>query len=183
MSSKISIFEIVKKHFTTYKNENGKNSISDWGVMLLLPITIGAALCAYGITLNGTAYTNIVTAGAIFTGLLLNLLILVYDQKTKLLSQNIKGDEPGYENFAIRKRVIDEVHYNISYCIIICLIAVVLAVIASSGFSYSFVVPKINITISTIDWFVNFPLIFLCVHLVLTILMILKRVYKLISSH
>lgn len=183
MATKIGVIGIINEHFNTYRKENDELSFSDWLIMVVFPLAVSVSLCAFGVAISNSAYTNIVTAGAIFTGLLLNLLVLVYDQKTKLLDNQIKGGEEGFKNYAIRKRVIDEVHYNISYCIIICLLAVVVAVVASSGFSASLSIPLTGIVVDIKIWALNFPLLFACMHLVLTILMILKRVHKLISSH
>ena len=183
MSSKISVTDIVNNHFSTYKDESGRIVISDWVVMVLFPLGVAIAGSIFNLAISSSAYASIVTAGAIFTGLLLNLLVLVYDQKTKLLDKNIKGDSPEFAKYAIRKRVIEEVHYNISYSIVLSLLLVVWAVVATLDISKTFSLPYFNYCFEVVVWFVNLPLVFLSLHLILTILMILKRVHRLISSH
>lgn len=178
MTSKISVAEILKHHFVTYKDENGKNQYVDWLVLLGLPLGIAAVFVCLGVDLTG-AYANIVTVGAIFAGLLLNLLILIYDQKAKLDSSPLKGDEPGYNQYSLRLKVICEVHANISYSIVVCLIAVMFAVIGSTGWRGIADIPKVDCKIEFAAFLVDFPLIVLSFHLVLTIFMVLKRVHRL----
>lgn len=182
MSTKVNVNKIITQHFDTFRNESDKRSLLDWLLMVVIPMIFSLGVVFAGLSISTDFYSNIVTAGSIFTGLLLNLLVLVYDQKTKLLDLNIKGDEPGYVKFALRKRIINEVHYNISYCIVICLLSIVISVIASSlivNNAIDLMVYGINIA----PWIIDFPLVFLGVHIILTVLMILKRVHQLISSH
>lgn len=182
MSTKVGIGLILKQHFSTYKNERDERSYFDWLLMVVMPLFVAMGVTIFGGKISVGFYSNIVTAGAIFTGLLLNLLVLVYDQKTKIIELNIKGDDKRYIKYALRKRIIDEVHYNISYCILICLLSIVISTIASSMVDNKAVVINLN-SVDFSSWIVDFPLVFLGVHLILTILMILKRVHKLISSH
>lgn len=182
MSTKVSVNKIIAQHFSTFRNENDKVSLVDWVLMVAIPMFFSIVVVTFGLSVATEFYSNIVTAGSIFTGLLLNLLVLVYDQKTKLLDLDVKGDDPRYVQFALRKRIINEVHYNISYCIVICLLSIVISVVASSlienkaiellafGFDFS-------------PWVIDLPLMFLGAHIILTVLMILKRVHQLISSH
>jgi hypothetical protein len=182
MSSKVSVWNIVVQHFNTFKNENDKRSNIDWLIMVGLPCVFSLSVVSGGLGVATDFYSNIVTAGSIFTGLLLNLLILVYDQKTTILEQKVKGDDPRYTKYALRKRIISEVHFNISYCILICLISIVISVTASSlvdGLAVKIVVSGFDLS----PWVIDFPLMFLAMHIVLTLLMILKRVHQLISSH
>jgi len=183
MSSKISVIEIVKNHFSTYEDSGGHRSRLDWEVMVVVPFLAAVIFPLFNIGTTVSAYTNVVTVGAIFTGLLLNLLVLIYDQKTKLLAQNLKSGDEGYDFYETRKRVIDEVHYNISYSILLSLLSVVIATVASLDIKASFAIPGTVWTFRIEQWLFNFPLVFLLGHLVLTLLMILKRVYKLIASH
>lgn len=183
MASKIGIKDIVLEHFSTFADEDGSRSISDWALLVFLPIFIGIGLAALSVNIADEAYTNIVTAGAIFTGLLLNLLVLIYDQKTRLSANPLKSGEEGYDEHAIRNRVISEVHFNVSYCIFVCLILVVFSVIGSAGVDHQVHIPKTSLCIDIGLWVVDLPIFVLSLHLVLTILMILKRVHKLIATH
>jgi len=185
MSEKINVSQIVKLHFSTFQNEAGKISWTDWATLVFLPAIIAMILSAYKVAVSNSVYANIIMAGALFTGLLLNLLVLVYDQKIKILDKNIKGDNAEYVSYAIRKKVINETHNNISYSVIVSLLIVVFSTIGSFDFCGLIEKQLFNyeFTFNFRVWLINFPLYFLCIHLVVLILMILKRVHLLISSH
>lgn len=181
MSSKINLSNIISDNFLTYTNDKGEVEYLDWLILVVMPILFGVIFTVIDISFNEDFFTNIVTTSALFSGLLLNLLVLVYDQKIKHIDLDIKGDDPRYQMYVIRRRIIGEVHTNISYSILISLLLLIFSIIGSNDIFYVLNFYGCNISLHKI--LVIFPIIFLCTHVALTILMILKRVYKLIDSH
>lgn len=180
--SKLSIWAILKHHFSTFTDEAGKPSYFDWFLMFVVPLFVSILLCSFSFKLSDEVVENIVTVGSILAGLLLNLLLLIYEHKTKLVEQKIKGDDPNFEAWAIRKKVIDEVHYNISYSILVSLFTVIFAVLSSLKLSYSFSIHNSIPAFDIVPWAIDLPMLFLSMHLILSVIMILKRVHNLMVS-
>jgi hypothetical protein len=182
MSSKINIFGVIKGHLSTLIDaKTSKISLLDITTFYLFPITLAVACSYLHIDFSKEATNLLVTAGALFTGLLLNLLILVYDQKSKLAP--VDSDLPNWSKIQVRHTVLKELYYNISYSTFMSVMIVVLAIV------HLFIIDKVikiptslssSIDISCIT--TSPALMFIGINLVLTILMIIKRIYTLLSS-
>jgi FtsH-binding integral membrane protein len=179
---KIFSFDIIVNHYSTFVNSEEKPEFLDWVVMIVLPCLVSFFLTITDVKLSDTAVIGLLTVGAILTGLLLNLLVLIYDQKSRLLQSEPKSEDFGYEIWQLRKKLVDEVHYNIGYAIWLSLLGLVFATTASFQPKLEVCLPFLEYCFSAGLWLVTFPTYFIFLHLALTIFMVLKRVYLLVAS-
>lgn len=183
MSSKINIYDILSGHLSTLCNDKSdKISKLDIITFYLVPLSVAIIIAYNSVSLSKETIGLVVTIGSILTGLLLNLLILVYDQKKNL--PEVNQADAKWEKTQLRHTVIEQLYYNISYSTIIALFLVIVSVthslIGSLKFPFSskylsFVfVPTLHITSPL--------LFFLGINLLLTIIMIIKRIYLLLTT-
>lgn len=84
MFDKISIANIIKDHVRTLKNNKTKKiSYLDIVLFFLLPLTISSFIVYVGMSLNDALVNALITSLSIFSALLFNLLLLVYDISEK----------------------------------------------------------------------------------------------------
>lgn len=184
MSSKVNIKDIVLGHFATLRNTDGRFSIMDFVTFCFVPVLVGALCVSAGFNLNDDIASLLVNFGAIFTALLLSVLVLVYDQESKLDDRQVGSVEAGRapdEFYNAKKRLLDELYLNISYSILCSLILI------ASCFAFSvadsFVVkdaaaPTVGLFLSKV---IFTPVaVIISVNLLLTIVMIVKRLHSLL---
>lgn len=184
MSSKVNIKEIVLGHFGTLKEVDGSWSWFDFITFCCVPVVFGAFSVAAGFVLNKDISSLLVNFGAIFTALLLSVLVLVYDQESKIDEKNQRDVElgrPADQFYGAKKRLLDELYYNISYSILSSL--VLIAICFAFSVADSFVDPKaasasIPLVFSKLV-FTPFAVV-VAVNLLLTIVMIVKRLHSLL---
>ncbi len=182
MSNKINITNIVKGHLSTLNNANtGKVSAIDIFTFYLLPIFLSIVFYIFSLDLTKELVNIIVTAGSIFTGLLLNLLILVYDQKGKLPDVDTKNSK--WKEIQLRHRILKETYFNIAYATLVSLLLVLFSVLQIVFKDTLINIQSLNIKDFDLSVALTSPIIiFLGVHLVLTLLMILKRIFTLLTT-
>ncbi len=179
MSSKINIFEIITGHFDTLRESNGKRSYIDFCTFLVIPVALGIASAVINFNLNKDLSSLLVNFGSIFTALLLSVLVLVYDQESKL--EDRKSTDGFYEQ---KKELLNQLYYNISYSIL-CAVALVLLCFLHSvalGIQTPFSLSSFNLTVKYDIWFITPFIIFVTTNLFLNILMIVKRMHALLIS-
>lgn len=179
MSSKLNVSEIVKGHFVTLKGPNGRTSYIDILVFAGFPILTAILSFALGADLNKEVRSLLVNFGAIFTALLLSVLVLVYDQESNYSDIKI-NDHIGNR----KKALLRELYYNISYSIV-CSIGLVIFSMLHSLFGD---IPlKISIFSVGVDEMIG-PIIltpivtFFSVTIFLNVLMVVKRMHVLLTS-
>ncbi len=209
MSSKINIAFVLKKHFlfTLKKADETSWDWFDIGAFLLLPFVVGCAAYFSKSAGSDNAVGVIITASSIFAGLLLSLLMLVYDQSKnaddKLFELSAGGEKPkpaesmgelldckgGRRNplvakYETHRRILGQLVINISYSIIAALVVIFFCVV-------SLLAPKEVLTILEVSDYkcsINisstaFALaVTVSTNLVLTVVMIVKRVIRLIED-
>lgn len=180
MSEKINVFRIIKCHISTFvEHPSGRPSWMDYTTFAALPLAIAVVAFLLGYVPKEGTINLIVTAGAIFIGLLLNLLILIYDQRSK-----VPVEEPGKQwndRTRLRVRVLDELYYNISYCAVASIFMVTVAILLSATAGWAFSLRDLEVRL---DEVILTPLlVFLASNLGLTILMVLKRTYSLLERN
>ena len=75
---KIDVRQIIADHAGTLRDYGtGKRSVSDWILFFAFPIVVAGIARWKGLQLRAIAVTGLLTAFAIFTGLLLNLIMTV----------------------------------------------------------------------------------------------------------
>jgi hypothetical protein len=163
---KIDVSSIVTEHAATFRDYGtGKRSISDVCLFVGLPFVVAAVAVWTGIRIRVSAVTAILTASAIFVGLLPNLLILVL---TFLM--NAKG-EPS--DFQIRKRFMREITAHVSFSFVLSL------ALASVAIGALMLLQKDE---NPVGVTATFLLVLGSVALLLTMLMLIRRMHALVVS-
>lgn len=161
MFNKIDVRDIVRDHFKTLTNySTGRRAWLDFALFLVIPALIAFVAVASGLTLGDTALTVLITAIAVLGGLLFNLLVLVHTVAYRFKSPT--GDKDGM-------KFVSEIYSNVSYCILVSLLSLVpltLLPIVSGNL--------VRVTLSGFGFFLS-------LHLLLSLLMLLKRLHALLS--
>jgi len=161
MFSKINVSSIVVDHFLTLKNyKTGKIHMPDLFLFFAIPLFLSIALVYFKVQIGKDFANIILTCFSIFAGLLFNLLLLVFDI----------ADKPSASQQDIRD-VLRELYINISFCILIS----ICTIIFSLGF---FVGINQSLYLNIFSFLIYFPLLVF----LLTLFMVLKRIYKLLSK-
>ena len=152
---KINVFGIVRKHFATLKNSNTrKASFDDWFTFLVFPIGVAAFISYFKPVISESVLDLLIASLSIFVGLLINVVVLIFSIIQKEQDSRIKSD------------VLGETITNICYTILISLITIVFAFIMFSE------------NLHTKEIFTCL-IYFLTIHFLVTLLMIIKRMYLL----
>lgn len=189
MISKINICEVLIGHFRTLRDADTKK-ISMWDIFtfIILPFIIAASFSFFGSGITKDLISLLVNFSAILTALLLSVLVLVYDQESKIRQR--KDIDTFYES---KKSLLTELYFNICYSILCGVFLVVLCFIVSlfsvdsSGYFYGatheYFIDKANITlkINMLTHILCPMIIYVCVHLILNIIMIVKRMHALLT--
>lgn len=161
MLTKINVTQIIKDHVETLRNYNSlKLSHSDFFVFFILPALISFSLLYYKICISNEARNILFTALSVFTALLFNLLLLVFDIIQKKEENN---------GTITKLKFLKEIYSNISFSILLSIVDII--VLAFTFFNNDYIYYAAN--------FLNYYILTL---FILTILMILKRVHLLLSK-
>lgn len=158
MFSFINVFEVIKNHYKTLKSDTSGNIL----LFILLPICIGV-VSIFIKSVNSNLDSILSTALSIFIGLFINLLVLIVTL-TKT---------PIREKKEIRTQVVEETFYNITYVILISIIALGLIMLKNIHFGLT---PENQLIFKKI---IVFIFSFLFTQTLLTILLIIKRIFNL----
>lgn len=171
MFKRINIISIIKDHFKTLRSLNQSYNFIHWKDIILfivIPLSI-----AFLITYKGYNFKeqigNLIAATAIFGGFLFNLLAIIYSQ-----INNIKEDAEK-EASKMKKKFVKEIHTNISFCIVLSIfivLSLLLTTIDLPDFKFRKIIEKIFIVINY----------YLMIIFVLTLMMVLNRVYVLLKK-
>lgn len=179
MSSKIDVTEIVRGHLRTLSdNGTGRLSIADAATFLGVPVILSAAGVAADLSLGSDIVSLLVNFGAIFTALLLSVLVLVYDQEAKLRVEDTLR--------SLKRNLLSQLYYNICYSILVSVLLVVACFVLSilvgvvTEIDLPFALGSVSLRY---DVYVLTPFIILLVsNLVLTIVMVVKRMHTLLTT-
>ncbi len=161
MFGKINASRIIKDHILTLKNyRTGKLHKPDLFLFFFIPLIISILLIYFGILLNSEIVNVLITSFSIFAGLLLNLLLLVFD---------IAGKSSNSEQNIVE--ALKEVYINISFCILICISTIVFLL----GF---FIKTNFGSYLYILSFLVYYPLFVF----IFTLFMVLKRIYLLLGQ-
>jgi hypothetical protein len=168
MFSKINIFKIIHDHIKTLRIHSTEGvSSSDFILFLFIPAAIGLGLTLSGVYLTDALINVLLACYSILTGLLINILVLIV---TLMKSERVsEGDEPAViSNKKLKNQLLQETFSNVAFCVIMGIALSVLAIVAMKDI-----------------WYIRTPASFLVfsgsVNFVLTLLMILKRIYALLE--
>lgn len=163
MSNKINVLKIITEHISTLKDYGtGRYDVCDLILFFFIPFLIAAILPFFKLLITKEVANVLITSFSIFVGLLFNLLLLIYDVSGKpgliKLSSNPKFN------------LLRQTYINTSFCILISIFTLILLLV--------FFIP-INIIMLKI---LSFLVYYLLGVFVLTLFMVLKRVYTLLSN-
>ena len=157
-SSKFSVAPLVRDHYRTLRNyQTGRTSITD--LLSYLGIPTASAAASWGVGLHAENVDDVLTAIAIFTGLIFNVFVLIFD----LTARAVDTCDP------LRRREVealaDQLRANVSYAVLLgLLLSAVLGAAVMVTTSKQLPVPMTAF------------IVFGSIQLLLTISMILKRV-------
>ncbi|MDE1716269.1 hypothetical protein PWG14_27770 [Chromobacterium amazonense] len=187
MSAKINFILIVKDHLKTLSDIKGKRLKIDIFTFYGVPIVFGVLFAIKGSGIKSDVLSMLVNFGAIFTALLLSVLMLVYEQQNKLEERNASSG--GVSFFIEKKKLLEQLYSNISYSVVVSMLLVMLSLlyvlIDSAPLELNFNFLSVNgIELNFKNWICIYLiapfLIFTTVNLILTILMVVKRTYSLL---
>jgi hypothetical protein len=166
---KIDVIPILRDRIQTLRDHRtDKLSYSDLLLFFFLPIVLAGVAIWKNVQLRAIAVTGVLTASAIFVALLLNLLVMVL---TYL--RTTQGD-PAEQSLQLQKRFLREIAVNLSFSILVALALVATALTALFGLG-----ENQDLKIGQAP---TFLLIMGTSTLVLSLLMILRRMYALILN-
>lgn len=185
MSVKINLSSLIKEHFKTLKNDDkGKLSRFDLFTFLFVPFALCILNIYFDLKINSEFRGALINFGAIFSALLMSVLVLVYDQENKLterkllidkLKEQNTNDYMDIVNYDDKKELLGQLYHNICFAIIVSLSIVVFPMLQIVADSF-----KWNLLN---QWFVNPIIVFSLYSMVLTTLMIVKRMHALLSTN
>lgn len=175
MLSKIDISKILRDHLATLRRTdqgNGKYSQGDFTLFFYLPAIAAIVLVGYGVLLDKDSIAILLSAFAIFTGLLFNLLVLIFNQFQETEPPPVVSKEnPLVDTATINERIrkaelLKQAFANVSYCIFL---GILLSAACLAALSNICVVKHVASILVFYGGF-NFAL---------TLLMVLKRFHSL----
>jgi hypothetical protein len=165
--NKVNLFPILKAHFATL-NDNGvdaKFSLGDYTLFFGLPAICGAIPLCLGFRFRIDAINGFLNVFAVLTGLLLNLLVLVVTLSTSTAPADVDPE--------LRDQLVREVFANSCFAVIVAITVVCTALVA---LAYMRSTPG-----ATSGPRATFGLVFLTANFVLTLAMVLKRMFLLLT--
>lgn len=186
MSTKINVTEIISGHFNTLKDAStNKTSKTDIATFIAIPLLLAILSVCLDLSLNNNSISLLMNFGAIFTALLLSVLVLIYDQGEKIKTTiSCEKDIQKKRNNEIKKNLLNQLYYNICYSIIASILLVLICLIATFTLNLKPLIAIIKISfIFDINSIIITPIvIFLTINIILTIIMIVKRMHSMLTT-
>ncbi|HKF52559.1 MAG TPA: hypothetical protein VKB26_09620, partial [Candidatus Acidoferrales bacterium] len=121
--SKIDVWPIVTNHLRTLVDySSGGASRFDFFLFFGIPLLVSASLLYFKWGFSVDALNALLAAFAIFAGLLLNLLILVFTFSTTTTYANALE--------RVRTQFVRELHNNVAYAVLVSIVIVVVSLVA-----------------------------------------------------
>jgi amino acid transporter len=162
---KINVWMIVVDHLKTLREfQSDKPSTGDVILFLIVPLLIALGLVLpLGFRLDVDAINALITSLSVFSGLLFNLLLLIYDL---LVKENAEEDPS-----RLRRMFLGQIYAHISFTILTAVLSISLLLLLF-----------IRVDLPALTMTVHVIILFLIINFILTMLMILQRVHILISK-
>ena len=165
MFSKVNIWLIVTDHVQTLRNfANNKVSIEDILLFLVTPAAASLLLTFFlRFTLDLDSINALITSLSVFSALLFNLLLLIYDI--------LRKESGAHAQATLRRKFLSQIYANISFCILVAVLSIALLLLLFVEANWPYFTLALNLVIY-----------FLVINFILTLFMILKRVHILLAS-
>jgi hypothetical protein len=166
---KVDVRRIIASHIATMRDfSTNRYSKPDLIIFYGAPIAAAVAAIYFGWRFDAGVLNSLLTAFSIFAGLLLNLLLLVF-------TFSVRDQQPSMVG-RIRGSLVKDLHDNIAYSILlsIVLVGVTMFEVARLGM-------KTKQEAASTGSLSTGVIIFLSANFVLTLLMILKRIYIILN--
>lgn len=165
--NKINVLPLAKQHVDTLRDYGAPSrSPVDFILFFVVPVSVGAAITWLGFGFRTDAVNGFLSTFAILVGLLLNLLVLVL---TVAIAQ-----APVSADAKMRRTLLQEIFVNICFAVLVSLVVVATALIA---LAYMRSEPG-----ARTGKIATFILTSFTVNFILTLLMIIKRMYAAMSK-
>lgn len=172
MFDKFSVKNIVANHFGTFVDFQTKQKrIRERAAYLITPLII-SLLLFFGLDfwITESASNVLITAMSIFSALLFNLLLLVYD----VVNRN-DGDRGPKNIIELKAILLRETFHNISFSILLTVVAVIVLL-------FTYVPIPAEAAILPIKTLLSISIYYLVGLFMLTLLMVLKRIHSLLTE-
>ena len=162
--AKADVSPIIRGHLDTLVSaRTGLRSRGDLFLFFGVPLVVGIILLAIGFGFRMDAVNGFLNSFAILTGLLLNLLVLVFSLSASSEKATV-----------VRRNILKEVFINVCYSILVAI-----TVVSTSLVDLGYMRSQQGSTTGKVS---TFLLSSLTANFVLSLLMVMKRMYKLIST-
>lgn len=162
MSLKVNPVPIITDHLKTLRNERTqRTSLVEIGVQYIAPLATGVVAAKLGF--QPTSFGNWIAGLAILFGFFFALAVFVFQLRVQMTADPANPSSPLKRQINLRVPVlVDELFVNACYAVLACALATVVAVVVDS----------VNM-----GWVGTAVVVFLSSHVVLLVLMCLKRVH------
>lgn len=158
MFAKINILKIINNHLETLVNANTKKpSCGDLILFGILPVVGALFPYFFRWSISENALSTLIAIHSIFVGLLINVIVLIFD----IVNRN--------NNNPIKRDLLNEVLANILFTILLSIASIVLALCT-------------YIPIGFLKIFATTFIVYFTIQFFFTLLMILKRMYALFKN-
>jgi amino acid transporter len=161
----INIWLIVRDHIETWKNyDTGRTSIEDILVFVVTPF-LAAPFLVFGLNfrLDAPAINVLITSLSVFSALLFNLLLLIFD-----ILRKESGEQ---KRSALRRQFLSYIYSNISFGILTAVVSIAMLLLLFIKTNLPYFTEAVNLAVD-----------FLVINFILTMLMIVKRVHILLRK-
>ena len=173
MLNKINIIPIVTEHFHTFRvPRNNKILLRDFVLFLVMPILPAWALATYAPKPSESFLNVSLTIHTLFIPLLVNVLFVIYGIQEKRGTNSAK---PRTE------KLLHELYKNLSYAVLVSFGSVVASVLVLSVGSTQ-ATTLLGSRHGVVEFAFEIILYWLMGHLLLTVLMIVRRTHVLLSG-
>lgn len=183
MLNKINVKSIVQDHVRTL-HITGSKKVHVWDIVLfyVFPTAVMlASLLGLGLRVSESLANALFTGVSIFAGLLFNVQILIYDNIRHVKTTD--EELPAVTRY--RRFLFNELFSNVSYAIFVCLVMMVLIGLFNLTFEGGWlesVRHQIEGWLDPIALTVQFLVLTVALHFILTMFMVLKRVHLLLKN-
>lgn len=148
-------------------------------LFFFLPAAIASLTGYLGISLNDGLVNALITSFSIFSALLFNLLLLVYNISEKKVDLPQTNDQVENKRRAKSRELLQEIYINVSFSILVSITTI------AALLTYFLKVSNckiLSIDVCSLQWLLSFVIYYLVIQFILDLFMILKRIYILLAK-